>query len=363
MSDDLQDTPLRGHHERAGAKLAPFAGWRLPVQFEGTLAEHAAVREDVGVFDVSHLGTVWVTGSGATAVLADAFTNDPYKLPDGGSQYTLCCDADGGIVDDLIVARLAEDRWMAVPNAANRADVLRALEDAAVGRSAEVDDQTTRWAVLAVQGPRALGVATEVVGFDAASLEFTQVAPVDWHGSWLLVSRTGYTGEPGVELVVPGTVAAEVWEACLARGATPCGLGARDTLRLEMGYPLHGNDLSREVLPVEARLGWAVRLDRPGEPEAAAALRASREVGPRRRLLGLRGDSRRAPRGGMTVLHDGAEVGTVTSGSFSPLLGVGIGLALLDDPLTPGDRVAVDVRGREQSFEVVKPPFVDRDPR
>jgi aminomethyltransferase len=362
VSEDLQDTPLTARHESAGAKLAPFAGWRLPLQFEGTLAEHTAVREDVGVFDVSHLGTVWVTGPDATAVIADTFTNDPWKLADGESQYTLHCDAYGGIVDDLIVARISADRWMAVPNAANRLEVVRDLKVAAAERTADVHDETSRWAVIAVQGPRALDVARAVLGFDAGSLAFTHIAPVEHDGVSLLVSRTGYTGERGVELVVPDEAAVRVWDACLEAGARPCGLGARDTLRLEMGYPLHGNDLTREVLPLEARLGWAVRLDRPGEPQAAAALRASREVGPRRRLLGLRGDTRRAPRAGMTVLHDGAGVGSVTSGSYSPVLGVGIGLALLDDPVAPGDTVAVDVRGREQEFAVVKPPFVDRDP-
>ncbi len=362
VDEGLQDTPLTAHHARAGAKLASFAGWRLPLQFEGTLVEHAAVREDVGVFDVSHLGTVWVTGPDAPGVIADTFTNDPWKLSDGDSQYTLFCAPDGGIVDDLIVARLGPQRWMAVPNAANRAEVVAGLETVAGPRHASVVDETTGWAVIAVQGPNALPLARGVVGRDPGELAFTRIEELETTHGPLLLSRTGYTGEPGVELIVPGAAAGAVWQACLDAGARPCGLGARDTLRLEMGYPLHGNDLTREVLPVEARLGWAVRLDREGAPAAADALRASRERGPRRRLLGLLGDSRRAPREGMRVLRDDEEVGTVTSGSFSPIRGVGIGLALLDDPTAPGDRVTVDVRGREQAFEVVKPPFVDRDP-
>jgi aminomethyltransferase len=362
VSDDLQDTPLLEEHRARGAKLAPFAGWRLPVQFEGTLAEHDAVRSDVGAFDVSHLGTVWIVGPDAAAVVADSFTNDPWRLEDGASQYTLCCTDEGGIVDDLIVARLEADRFLAVPNAANRDAVLAVLERAADGRAAEVGDETVDWAVIAVQGPRALDLAG-ALDLDVSGLDFTQVAMQSRHGEQLLVSRTGYTGEPGVELFVPAASAGRLWDEVLDAGATPCGLGARDTLRLEMGYPLHGNDLSTDVSPFEARLGWTVRLEREGRPPGAAALAAARERGPDRRLWGLRGTGRRAPRTGMRVLDDGAEVGVVTSGSFSPTLGVGIGMALMATTVEPGHRVAVDVRGREEAFEVVRPPFVDSDPR
>jgi aminomethyltransferase len=362
VSDDLQDTPLLEEHRARGAKLAPFAGWRLPVQFEGTLAEHDAVRSEVGAFDVSHLGTVWIVGPDAAAVVADSFTNDPWRLEDGASQYTLCCTDEGGIVDDLIVARLAVDRFLAVPNAANRDAVLSVLERAADGRSAEVGDETVDWAVIAVQGPRALDLAG-ALDLEVSGLDFTQVAMQSRHGEQLLVSRTGYTGEPGVELFVPAASAGRLWDEVLDAGATPCGLGARDTLRLEMGYPLHGNDLDTDVSPFEARLGWTVRLEREGRPPGAAALAAARERGPERRLWGLRGTGRRAPRTGMRVLDDGAEVGVVTSGSFSPTLGVGIGMALVATTIEPGHRVVVDVRGREEAFEVVRPPFVDRDPR
>ena len=362
MSDDLQDTPLLEQHRARGAKLAPFAGWRLPMQFEGTLAEHGAVRSDAGAFDVSHLGTVWISGQDAAAVVADSFTNDPWRLEDGASQYTLCCTDDGGIIDDLIVARLEADRFLAVPNAANRAAVMAVLEQAADGRGVELRDETVDWAIIAVQGPRALGLAG-ALDLEVGGLDFTQVAVQSRHGEQLLVSRTGYTGEPGVELFVPAEAAGRLWGEVLDAGATPCGLGARDTLRLEMGYPLHGNDLDTDVSPFEARLGWTVRLDREGRPPGAAALVAARERGPDRRLWGLRGAGRRAPRAGMRVLDDGAEVGTVTSGSFSPTLGVGIGMALVTTAVEPGHRVSVDVRGREEAFEVVRPPFVDRGPR
>jgi aminomethyltransferase len=363
VGERLQTTPLRAQHEQRGARFAPFAGWELPLQFEGTRAEHLAVREDVGVFDVSHLGTMWVTGPDAVAVLADSFTNDPFGLGDGDSQYTLCCDERGGVVDDLIVARLSSDRLLTMPNAANNGAVRRTLETAAARHDAEVDDASTRWAVLAVQGPRSLALAGEVVGLDVVALGWTHVSTVTYRDHDVVVSRTGYTGEPGCELVAPAAVAPALWEALLAAGAAPCGLGARDTLRLEMGYPLHGHELTRDRLPFEARMGWAVRLDRPGSPPGAEALVRAREAGTDRRVWGLKGSSRRPPRDGMAVSREGTHVGTVTSGSFSPTLDVGIGLALLDDPVGPGDRVEVDLRGQPTPFEVVRPPFVDRDPR
>jgi aminomethyltransferase len=363
VSESLQDTPLRARHEELGARFAPFAGWRLPLQFEGTRAEHTAVREAVGVFDVSHLGTIWITGPDAVGVLADAFTNDPWGLADGDSQYTLCCDEEGGVVDDLIVARLAPDRVLAMPNAANNGAVRATLEAVAGRHRAEVDDASTGWAVLAVQGPDSLAMVEQVLGLDVAGLGWTHVTTLDDDGHEVVVSRTGYTGEPGCELVAPAAAAPGLWDRVLAAGATPCGLGARDTLRLEMGYPLHGHELVRDRSPFEARMGWAVRLDREGTPPGADALRAARERGTTRRVWGLQGASRRPPREGMAVLRGDEVVGTVTSGSFSPTLDVAIGLAVLDDPVEPGDRVEVDLRGAATPFDVVRPPFVDRDPR
>jgi aminomethyltransferase len=369
VDDGLRRTALTAHHEQAGAKLAPFAGWAMPIQFAGTIAEHEAVREQVGVFDVSHLGTVWLEGADAVTVIAATLTNDPTGLDVGASQYTLCCDERGGIVDDLIVYRVGEDRWLAVPNAANTPAVVAAFEEAGTGRDVVVRDESTAWAVLAIQGPRSLAVVDEVVGgvatgdaVSAAEVPYLGAVEVPTADGPLLLCRTGYTGEVGAELVLPGTLAQAVWRRATAAGATPCGLGARDTLRLEMGYPLHGNDLSTEVSPYEARLGWAVKLDR-GDFRGRAALRAAKAAGPARRLFGIRVDGRRPPRAGMTLRDGAAPVGTVTSGSFSPTLGCGIGLALLDDPLGPGGRVTLDVRGSDVEVEVVKPPFVDRDPK
>lgn len=359
---DLQRTALSDLHEDVGARMADFAGWSMPIEFDGTLAEHHAVRDGVGIFDVSHLGTVWITGSGAQDTVAATFTNDPAGLDDGGSQYTLCCDPDGGIVDDLIVYRLAGNRFLAVPNAANTADVVARLDRAAGSHGADVDDASTGWAILAVQGPRALRTVRESLGIDAEAIPYLGLDVVERQGEELLVCRTGYTGEPGCELVLPNALARDTWESLVDGGAVPVGLGARDTLRLEMGYPLHGNDLGRDTNPYEARLGWAVKLDRGGFT-GQEALRALEGRGVGRRLLGVRGTSRRPPRAGMAVTAGGEPVGRVTSGGFSPTLEVGIGLAYLDRSVEVGAEVAVDVRGTEVPFEVVRPPFVDRSPR
>lgn len=361
MSDQLRQTALTARHRAEGAKLAPFAGWEMPLEFEGTLAEHRAVRSGLGVFDVSHLGTVTVTGAGAEAVVAATFTNDPDRLEDGRSQYTLCCDEQGGIVDDLILYRLGPGRFVVVPNAANNAAVVGRLRAAAEGTEAQVTDVGPERAILAVQGPRSLEVVAAVIGRDPGEVPYLGIEEVESRGAELLLCRTGYTGEVGAELVVPNDVAAELWDALRDAGASSCGLGARDTLRLEMGYPLHGNDLSVDTDPYEARLGWAVKLDR-GPFTGRDALVAARERSPRRRLWGLLGASRRPPRQHMEVHCDGQPVGQVTSGSFSPTLEVGIGLAYLDDPVAPDDEVAVDVRGTSVPFRVVRPPFVDRDP-
>ncbi|MEX1162933.1 MAG: glycine cleavage system aminomethyltransferase GcvT [Nitriliruptor sp.] len=394
---DLRRTPLARRHLAAGAKLAPFAGWAMPVSFEGVLAEHAAVREDVGLFDVSHLGTVWITGPAATAAVGRAFTADAVAIEDGASRYALCTADDGGIIDDLIVYRLSSSRWLTVPNAANTAAVVErlrrvaeelaeeALPDVAAAAATadpdpvelavgtvSIDDASAVWAVLAVQGPRSLEVIAAALGVDAASVPWGGVTdvhlgddgPVTGH---LVLCRTGYTGELGAELVVPAELAGEVWDALLSAGATPCGLGARDTLRLEMGYPLHGADLGPDVTPAEARLSWAVQLtDAAGEPRrfpGAVALAAAAVAGPQRRLWGVLTTGRRPLRAGCEVRRGDRVVGTMTSGGFSPTLGVGIGLGLLAADVAPGDQVEVDLRGTAIAGEVVRPPFVGRDPK
>ena len=362
MTDELIRPALYDRHVELGAKLAPFAGWHMPLQYAGTVTEHEAVRERVGVFDVSHLGTVWVEGDEALEVIAGSFTNDPTTLGVGQSQYTLCPTEDGGILDDLIVYRVADGRWMVVPNAANTARVVEVLRAVAAGRDAEVRDESRAWSILAVQGPESLSVLAQVLDDDPADVPYLHTREIGLPGGRGVLGRTGYTGEIGAELVVENGAAERVFDALLGADVEPAGLGARDTLRLEMGYPLHGNDIGPDTDPYEARLGWAVKLDR--DPfRAQDALRARKEQGVSRRLYGIRGDRRAIPRAGMQVTHEGRVVGAVRSGSFSPTLRVGIGLAYLENPLGPGDEVRIDLRGRDATFEVVRPPFVDRDPK
>jgi len=359
--DDLQQGPLHDRHIALGAKLADFGGWHMPIEYPGggVLKEHVAVREAVGVFDVSHLGKGAVRGPGAVDFVNDRLTNDLRRIGPGQAQYTLCCDAtSGGVVDDLIAYVRSKDEVFLIPNAANSSQVVSRLQaDAPAG--IEVEDLHRTLAVLAVQGPRsrelvaALGLPT-----DHDYMSFTSA---EWRGLPVVVCRTGYTGELGFELLPRWEDAGAVWDALLEHGAAlgvlPCGLGARDTLRTEMGYPLHGQDLSLDITPVQARSGWAVGWDKP-RFWGRDALLAEKEAGPRRVLRGLQALHRGIPRSHMTVTRDGRPVGEVTSGTFSPTRRIGIGLALLDASVTEGDEVQVDVRGRPSPMLVVRPPFV-----
>jgi aminomethyltransferase len=359
-------SPLHDRHLAAGAKLADFSGWSMPIEYAGggVLAEHAAVRTGVGLFDVSHLGTGTVRGPGAAAFVNECLTNDLDRIGPGQAQYTMCCQDDGGVIDDLIVYVHGPDDVLLVPNAANAADVLGRLADAAPA-GVTVTDRHAEVAVLAVQGPRSLQVL-ELLGVPGELPYMSFVTGTGAHGAAeVTVCRTGYTGEHGYELLVDADRAAELWDAVLDAGQDlgirPCGLGARDTLRTEMGYPLHGHELSREISPVQARAGWAVGWKKPAF-WGRDALVAEKEAGPSRLLWGLRASGRGIPRPGMAVLGaDGSPVGEVTSGTFSPTLRTGIALALLDTSagVGEGDELAVDVRGRPQAVEVVKPPFVE----
>jgi aminomethyltransferase len=324
--------------------------------------EHLAVREAVGVFDVSHLGKADVRGPGAAAHVNATLTNDLGRIHAGQAQYTLCCDdATGGVVDDLIAYLVADDDVLLIPNAANSAEVARRLGEAAP-EGVTISDEHRDHAVLAVQGTlsdEVLGAMGLPVGHDYMSFA---VAP--FAGADVIVCRTGYTGERGYELVVPIGAAGEVWDAIFAAaeeaagGMTPCGLGARDTLRTEMGYPLHGQDISLSVTPVQARLGWAVGWSKPAF-WGKDVLAAEKATGPARVLRGLVADGRGIPRPGMRVLLAAdVPVGEITSGTFSPSLRKGVGLALVDSQVTDGAEVSVDVRGRREVFVVTKPPFV-----
>jgi aminomethyltransferase len=358
-------SPLHDRHVALGAKLADFGGWEMPIEYGaaggGVLREHAAVREAVGVFDVSHLGKARVVGPGAAAFVNATLTADLGRVKPGQAQYTLCCDeATGGVVDDLIAYLYGEDHVFLVPNAANTAEVVRRLS-AAAPADLRVLDLHGGYGVLAVQGPRSaellarLGLPT---GHDYMSFTVSR-----WDGREVVVCRTGYTGEHGYELLPAWPDAPALWDALLTAGADlgarPCGLGARDTLRTEMGYPLHGQDLSLEITPVQARAGWAVGWAKPAF-WGRAALLAERQAGPGRVLSGLLATDRAIPRPHMPVLAGPGRVGEVTSGTFSPTLRRGIALALLSTAagLGEGDEVGVDVRGRLAPMRVVRPPFV-----
>jgi aminomethyltransferase len=360
-SGALLNSPLHQRHVAAGAKFAPFSGWSMPLEYAdaGVLAEHAAVRNAVGIFDVSHLGNATVTGPGAADFVNRCLTADLGKIGPGQAQYTLLCYSDGGVVDDMIAYLKSPDEVFLIPNAANCARVVALLAEAAPD-GVSVTNQHRDFAVLAVQGT----LSDEVVsgaGFPAGHDYMTFVS-VDDRRTPVTVCRTGYTGERGYELVVPVGAAAAVWDAVLAAGEPyglqPAGLGARDTLRTEMGYPLHGQDISPAITPVQARLGWAVGWKKQSF-FGADALRAEKEAGPRRLLRGLRAAGRGIPRPGMVVrLPDGREVGTVTSGTFSPTLKIGIALALIEAGLQDDDVVTVDIRSRREPFVITKPPFV-----
>jgi aminomethyltransferase len=364
-------SPLQGVHRELGARLVDFAGWEMPLQFSGVVAEHTAVRERVGLFDVSHLGTVRVRGAGAAEVLDAVVTANVAGIPHGRARYGLVLDDQAGVVDDLFIyAR--PDEYLVVPNAANTDAVIAAITAAATAfPELVVVDDRERWAILALQGPAARAVADDVLpgandlplhGF--ADLDLT--AAGDPSGVAAQVARTGYTGEYGFELFVPAAAAAAVWSRLMEAGAAhailPVGLGARDTLRLEMGYPLHGHELSPAINPVEAGMSWAVDWSKAafGGKEALEAIRAS---GSSRRLAGLVAQGAGIPRAGQGVFEPGgaAAVGEVTSGNFSPTLGRGIALGFVPVAAAePGTMLEVDVRGRRLPVTVTRPPFVPR---
>jgi len=363
-------SPLHERHAAAGAKFADFGGWSMPIEYAGggVLTEHTAVRKGVGLFDVSHLGTATVRGPGAADFVNSCLTNDLARIGPGQAQYTLCCVPDGqaqagGVVDDLIVYLHGPDDVLLVPNAANAAAVLARLS-AGAPDGVTVTDRHTEVAVLALQGPRSAAVLA-AAGLPGELSYMSFAATPGTAGNEVTVCRTGYTGEHGYELLVAADSAATLWDALLAAGEPeqirPCGLGARDTLRTEMGYPLHGHELSLDITPNQARSGWAVGWKKDAF-WGREALLAEKAAGPARQLWGVQAPGRGIPRPGMTV-HDsaGATIGEVTSGTFSPTLRTGIALALLDTAagVAEGTEVSVDVRGRPQPVVVRRPPFVE----
>ncbi len=356
----LQQSPLHDRHVALGAKLADFGGWEMPIEYPGggVIAEHTAVRERVGIFDVSHLGKASVTGAGAADFVNACFTNELRRIGPGQAQYTMCCDDSGGVVDDLIQYLRADDDVFLIPNAANTAEVCRRLQ-AAAPAGVEVVNRHREYAVIAVQGPKSDEVLT-ALGLPAGH-DYMQFREAQWQGRDVIVCRTGYTGERGYELVPRAADATAVWDALVEAmrpyAGLPCGLGARDTLRTEMGYPLHGQDLSLDITPVQARSGWAVGWKKDAF-WGREALLAERAAGPRRVSRGLVVLGKGIPRAHCPVSLDGRVVGEVTSGTFSPTRKQGIALALVEPDVVEGAQVHVEVRGRGIPAEVVKPPFV-----
>ena len=361
--ESLLHSPMHARHVALGATMGAFGGWDMPISYAGAgvVAEHTAVRTAVGVFDVSHLGKASVTGPGAARFVNDSLTADLSRIAPGQAQYTMCCNDSGGVIDDLIAYLVSDDEVFLVPNAANTAAVVQALAAAAPGEVSVVNRHQD-FGVIAVQGPAAAEVV-ESLGLPTA-LDYMAWADADFEGQRVRVCRTGYTGEHGYELLPAWDAAPVVWDALLheagLRGGRPAGLGARDTLRTEMGYALHGQDLSPQISPVQAKVGWAVGWRKPAF-FGRDALLAEKEAGPARSLWGLLALDRGVLRGHLGVLDaDGKRIGETTSGTFSPTLGQGIGLALIDtDPgVRENDEIAVDVRGRRMRVRVVKPPFV-----
>ncbi len=350
MNATLRRTPVYERHVAAGARLVPFAGWEMPVQYEGVIPEHRAVRTGAGAFDVSHMGQLHVDGPASGAFLQAVLSNDLERLGDGEAQYTLLTNDEGGIVDDLIVYRIGRCEFLLVVNAGNREVAFAWLKEREA-RGTEVRDASDEYALVAVQGPDAL----ERLGLPDAPA-FTH-AMGEVGGIEVMVCRTGYTGEQGVELLCSEDDGATLWDAVLERGVTPCGLGARDTLRLEVCYPLHGQDLTTETDAISAGLGWACALETGFT--GADALQRVRDRGPERKLVAFVMEERAIPRHGMSI----GGGGEVTSGTHSPCLDVGIGLGYVPaEQAVPDTELVVDVRGRPRRGRVVKKPIYRKEP-
>jgi aminomethyltransferase len=364
-------TPLRAVHERLGATMTGFAGWLMPLRYGSEIAEHRAVRGAAGLFDLSHMGEIAVSGPGAAAALDYALTGHLSALKPGRARYTMICAPDGGVLDDLIVYRLADTEFLVVANAANTAVVAAALRERAAGQPARVEDRTEDYALIAIQGPHAARILAPLTGIGLDQVRYYAGQRAVVAGRDVMLARTGYTGEDGFELFTTPGDAEPLWLALTAAGEAdglvPAGLAARDTLRLEAGMPLYGNELGPDVTPFDAGLGRVVVFDKPGDFVGRAALAERAQAAPQRVLAGLTLGSRRIPRHGYPVLRDGQPAGTVTSGAPSPTLGVPIAMAYLDPgtaQLTAEDAaragLAVDIRGRAEPARVTGLPFYHR---
>jgi aminomethyltransferase len=369
MTDTLDPalhlTPLNDRHVALGARMIDFAGWLMPVQYAGILDEHRAVRERAGLFDLSHMGELFLEGPEAGAALAYALVSNPPALADGRAQYSMIVAPDGGIIDDLIVYRLAPDRFLVVANASNARTVSDALAERITGFKAVLDDRSLATALVAIQGPRSVEIVRPMTDVDLDALRYYAIAEGTVAGIKALVARTGYTGEDGFEVFVDTDRAVELWDALMAAGSgaglAPIGLGARDTLRLEAGMPLYGNELDRSTNPYEANLGRVVKLDKPGDFIGRAALEKVARDGVARRLVGLVMRGRGIARHGYPVLADARPTGIVTSGTHSPSLGEAIAMAhVATADAEAGTMLDVEIRGQRVPAEVVALPFYQR---
>ena len=364
MDAALKQTPLHAAHVAAGGRMVPFAGWDMPVQYTGIIEEHRAVRTRAGLFDVSHMGEVDLSGPGALPLAQRLVTNDVARLAEGQALYTPMCTPEGGIIDDLLVYRLGPDHLMLVLNAANTAEDLAWIREHTSG-NVRITDRSAETALLALQGPRAQEIVRQLTLAALGDIRYYWfLDQVDVAGRRALISRTGYTGEDGFELYVHADDALSVWEALLEAGAPfgllPAGLGARDTLRLEAGLLLHGNDMDKTVTPLEVGYGWTVKLGK-GEFIGAAALGRQKREGVTRRLVGFTLHDRAIARHGFPIHYMGDTVGKVTSGSFAPTLQQSIGLGLVTAAhAQPGQGFAVEIRGRDAGGTVTKLPFYKR---
>ncbi len=358
----LRRTALYEEHLSLGARMMPFAGWEMPVQYTGIIEEHHSVRRAAGMFDVSHMGRFELLGPEAATLLRYVCTYDMTRLSPGQGHYAAVCRPDGGIMDDVYVFCLAGDRYMLVANASNANKIRDWLRTHRPRFKAEVGDIYASTCMIAVQGPQALGRLAQVLDAEfVRSMKPRACAETEWEGAPLFASRTGYTGEDGLELVSPAEAGPRLWRALLDAGVTPCGLGARDTLRLEAALLLYGNDMDETVNPFEVGLGWVVTLDDGADFIGREALLQARDREPRRALVCLKAEERGVMRGGYPILRSGQEVGKVTSGGHSPVLGVSIGMGFVPPQMAAeGTAFTVDVRGRRLPATVVRRPFYKR---
>jgi aminomethyltransferase len=363
----MKSIPLRQKHADLGASFTDFGGWEMPVRYSSDLAEHEAVRTKAGLFDISHMGEIFVEGKDAASFLDYALVGAASEIAVGRAKYSLICNEAGGILDDLIVYRLAETSYLVVANASNKDVVFGAFQKRLAGFDTEVRDESDSWVLLAIQGPKSVEILRAITSAPLSELKYYAISEAEIAGVNCLLARTGYTGEDGFEIYIPVASAAKVFDAIMAAGSEhglmPTGLACRDTLRLEAGMPLYGHEMNENVNPYQAGFGKVVRLDKPGDFVGKAALYKLSETAPSQVLVGLVGEGKRAARADYEVFQEGSDtaMGVITSGALSPTLGYPVAMGYVNSDFSePGTKVSVDVRGNQLSFEVVKLPFYKR---